>query len=57
MSKKNRKRIQELPDLGISPEIPNYVAPMTDLEYRETMDQVEPRTTGCDDCKTEDCRH
>ena len=31
MSKKNRKRITEIPKVGNALEIPNYVTPTTDL--------------------------
>ncbi len=58
MSKKNRKTgpviPTEVPKVGAALEVPNYVIPTTDLEYREINDQVDPRT---DDCRTEDCRH
>ena len=53
MSKKNKKRSQEIPQVGNALEVPNYVIPTTDLEYREINDQVQPRNT---DCRTEDCR-
>ena len=34
MSKKNRKRSPEIPQVGNALEVPNYVVPMTDLEYK-----------------------
>ena len=49
MEKKNRRRINELPKVGSALEIPNYVTPMTDLEYREVTRDGE--TSGC----SEDC--
>ena len=52
MSKKNRRRSPEIPQVGNALEIPNYVIPMTDLEYRETMDPVDPRG----ETRGEDCR-
>ena len=53
MSKKKRIVSPELPQTEGTLEVPNYVIPTTDLEYREINDQVNPRNT---DCRTEDCR-
>ena len=57
MSKKNRKHSQEMPQVGNALEVPNYVTPTTDLEYKRINDQVDPRGTDCEDCKTENCKH
>ena len=38
MSKKNRKRSPEIPQVGNALEVPNYVTPMTDLEYRAEIE-------------------
>ena len=57
MSKKNRKSSPEVPQVGNALEVPNYVIPTTDLEYREINDQVDPRHTDCGDRGTGDCRH
>ncbi|MBQ6159660.1 MAG: hypothetical protein IJK24_01800 [Oscillospiraceae bacterium] len=55
MSKKNRKRSPEIPQAGNALEIPNYVVPMTDLEYKqvseETARQDEASAHDCKDCK------
>jgi hypothetical protein len=57
MSKKNRKTSTEVPQVGNALEVPNYVIPTTDLEYREINDQVDPRHIDSGDRGTEDCRH
>ena len=58
MSKKNQKHSQEIPQIGNTPEVPDYVNPATDLEYREFMDEVDPRNTDrSENCKTDDCRN
>ena len=57
MSKKNRKHSPEIPQVGNALEVPNYVTPTTDLEYRQINDQVDPRGSNCEDCKTENCKH
>lgn len=41
MSKKNRKRSPEIPQVGNALEVPNYVVPMTDLEYKFVQDEVD----------------
>lgn len=50
MSKKNRKRSREIPQVGDAPEVPNYVIPTTDLEYRQTVngtrDPAEAQSCG-----------
>ena len=43
MSKKKRQRSLELPQVGNALEVPNYVTPTTDLEYRQVMDELLPR--------------
>jgi len=45
MSKKKRQRSLELPQVGNALEVPNYVTPTTDLEYRQVMDELLPRVT------------
>ena len=60
MSKKNRKQqITEIPRVGNALEVPNYVTPTTDLEYKQTVEQT--RSGDCRDRKdcrdAEDCRH
>ena len=63
MSKKNRKRSQEVPRVGNALEVPrtenalevpNYVIPTTDLEYKETVngtrDPAEAQNCG-ENCK------
>lgn len=63
MSKKNRKTgpviPTELPKVGAALEVPNYVIPTTDLEYKEINDQVDPRTDDCRHAENcgEDCRN
>ena len=62
MSKSNHRKTPEIPQAGNALEIPNYVTPTTDLEYREINDQVDPRTTDCRhrgdmDHGGENCRH
>lgn len=52
MSKKKRARGPEIPIPQNTPELPNYVIPTTDLEYRECMDEAEPRE-DCADCRDE----
>ena len=37
----------EIPRVGNALEVPNYVIPTTDLEYREINDEVDPRTEDC----------
>lgn len=39
MSKKNRKRSPEIPQVGNALEVPNYVIPMTDLEYKAEINR------------------
>ena len=58
MSKKHRKPSPEIPRTGDALEVPNYVTPTTDLEYRSINDRVDPRGDDCaEDCRrTEDCR-
>ena len=61
MSNKKRRISPELPQTGNALEVPNYVIPTTDLEYREIMEQTDPRRDksgqGCapEQCG-EDCR-
>ena len=56
MSKKNRKPSPEIPQIGNALEVPNYVIPTTDLEYREIMEPVDPHSDNCgEDCRTENC--
>lgn len=43
MSKQRKTRSPEIPLAGGALEIPNYVTPTTDLEYREINDRVDPR--------------
>lgn len=62
MSKKHHRKTPEIPQVGNALEVPNYVIPTTDLEYREINDQVDPRNTDCRDCRSgergsENCRH
>ena len=46
MSNKNQqKQSLEIPQVARTPEIPNYVNPATNLEYREFMDEVDPHNT------------
>ena len=47
MSKKHRKPSTEIPQVGNALEVPNYVIPMTDLEYKET---TETPLDLCSDC-------
>ena len=51
MSKEHRRPVPviptEIPRVGNALEVPNYVIPTTDLEYREINDQVDPRTEDC----------
>ena len=57
MSKKKHHRSPELPQVGNALEVPNYVIPMTDLEYKETVkgtqDPAEAQDCGenCSDCR------
>ena len=68
MSKKNRKRSQEVPRVGNALEVPrtenalevpNYVIPTTDLEYTETVngtrDPAEARESGRTQNRGEHC--
>ena len=55
MSKKNRKHSQEMPQVGNALEVPNYVTPTTDLEYKRINDEVDPRGADCEDCRREHC--
>ena len=59
MSKKNRKRSQEIPQVGNAQEVPNYVIPTTDLEYKQTVNGTR-RPAGAQecakDCRADDCR-
>ena len=57
MSKKKHKTSPEIPFLENGLEIPNYVFPATDLEYRGINDEVDLRDTEFRDSKPEDCRH
>ena len=57
MSKKNHRKTPEIPQVGNALEVPNYVTPTTDLEYKRINDEVDPRGTDCEDCKTENCKH
>ena len=55
MSKKNKKRSQEVPQLGDALEVPNYVIPTTDLEYKQTVNgtQDPAAAQNCgEDCKS-----
>lgn len=56
MSKKNHRNTPEIPQVGNALEVPNYVIPTTDLEYREINDQVDPRRLDCEVQKPQDCR-
>ena len=56
MSKKNHRKTPEIPQVGNALEVPNYVIPTTDLEYREINDQVDPRRLDCEVQKPQDCR-
>ncbi len=47
MSKKKRFVSPELPQTEGTPEIPNYVIPTTDLEYRQTVEQTEAPAADC----------
>lgn len=49
MSKKNRKRSPEIPRVGNALEVPNYVIPTTDLEYRQTVEAAR------DPAEAQDC--
>ncbi|MBQ1410732.1 MAG: hypothetical protein IIY94_05600 [Oscillospiraceae bacterium] len=57
MSKKNRKQSPEIPQVGNALEVPNYVTPTTDLEYKRINDQVDPSGIDCENCRTENCKH
>ena len=57
MSKKNRKQSTEIPQVGNALEVPNYVTPTTDLEYKRINDEVDHRGTDCEDCNTKNCKH
>ncbi len=37
---RKRKRSQEIPQIGNALEVPNYVTPMTDLEYKAVIDEA-----------------
>jgi hypothetical protein len=52
MSKKKRIVSPELPQTEGTLEVPNYVIPTTDLEYRQTVEQTEHPAEDC----AEDCR-
>ena len=52
MSKKKRIVSPELPQTEGTLEVPNYVIPTTDLEYRQIVDQTEHPAEDC----AEDCR-
>ena len=41
----------EIPRVGNALEVPNYVIPTTDLEYREINDEVDPRSDDCRDAE------
>ncbi|MBR6119079.1 MAG: hypothetical protein IKH77_04735 [Clostridia bacterium] len=47
MSKKKRFVSPELPQTEGTPEIPNYVIPTTDLEYRQIVAQTEAPAADC----------
>lgn len=55
MSKKKRKQSPEIPQRDDALEIPNYVTPTTDLEYKRINDEVDPRGADCEDCRREHC--
>ena len=57
MSKKKRIVSPELPQTEGTLEVPNYVTPTTDLEYKRINDEVDPRGTDCEDCNTKNCKH
>ncbi|MBO4419572.1 MAG: hypothetical protein J5789_07100 [Oscillospiraceae bacterium] len=57
MSKKKHKTSPEIPFLENGLEVPSYVFPATDLEYRGINDEVDLRDTEFRDSKPEDCRH
>ena len=58
MSKKHHRKTPEIPQVGNALEVPNYVTPTTDLEYKRINDQVDrpdadwrtasPSTAGID---------
>ena len=57
MSKKNKKRSPELPQVGNALEVPNYVIPTTDLEYKETVNGTRnpAEAQNCGDNCGNDC--
>ena len=57
MSKKNHRKTTEIPQVGNALEVPNYVIPTTDLEYREINNQVDPRKIEGEDRECENCKH
>ena len=59
MSKKNKKRSQEIPQVGNALEVPNYVIPTTDLEYKQTVNGTRD-PAAAEDCGKncgENCRN
>ena len=59
MSKKNKKRSQEVPQVGNALEVPNYVIPTTDLEYKQTVKgtQDPADSQDCGETCGKDCRN
>ena len=58
MSKKNKKLSQEIPQVGNALEVPNYVIPMTDLEYKQTVNETKRSPDSrerAEDCRCENC--
>lgn len=57
MSKKHHRKTPEIPQVGNALEVPNYVTPTTDLEYKRINDQVDRPDADWEDCKPEHCGH
>lgn len=59
MSKKKHRRSPEIPQVGNALEVPNYVIPMTDLEYKQTVEETrepaEAQSCGGQRSCTENC--